>query len=130
HEFIGGRVDILVCNEREASALFGAEDLKVVAAKARALAPLTAVTLSEKGSLLIPRDGEAVAVAAVAPTRLVDTTGAGDAYAAGLLFGLARGFDLARAGALGSLAAAEVISHFGARPEQNLKALASAKGLL
>jgi sugar/nucleoside kinase (ribokinase family) len=66
----------------------------------------------------------------VAPAKLVDTTGAGDAYAAGLLYGLAQGFELARAGALGSLAASEVISHFGARPETSLKKLAQDSGLL
>lgn len=129
-DFVGTHVDVLLCNDREAAALFGDGDLDVIARKAPDLAPLTAVTLSEKGSLLIPRDGAPVRVAAVKPERLVDTTGAGDAYAAGLLLGLAKGFDLARAGALGSLAAAEVISHFGARPEQSLKALATARGLL
>lgn len=129
-DFIGDHVDILLANDREAAALFGSPDLDVIATKARDLAPLTAVTLAEKGSLLIPRDAEVVRIAAVKPDRLVDTTGAGDAYAAGLLLGLAKEFDLARAGALGSLAAAEVISHFGARPEQNLKALAAARGLL
>lgn len=64
------------------------------------------------------------------PDRLVDTTGAGDAYAAGLLFGLARSMPLEKAGALGALAASEVISHFGARPEKNLAELAKAAGLL
>jgi sugar/nucleoside kinase (ribokinase family) len=60
---------------------------------------------------------------------VVDSTGAGDQYAAGLLFGHARGYDLAECGALGSLAAAEVISHMGPRPEQNLRALALTRGL-
>jgi sugar/nucleoside kinase (ribokinase family) len=129
-DFIGAHVDILLANEREAETLFRTSDPAVMAKRARALCPLTAVTFSEKGSLLIPREGDVVKVAAAAPSRLVDTTGAGDAYAAGLLFGLARGFELARAGALGSLAASEVISHFGARPEQSLKALAEKAGLL
>ncbi|WP_428407241.1 adenosine kinase [Hyphococcus sp.] len=129
-QFIPQHVDILLANDREAETLFGSDDLNVIAEKARKLCPLTAVTLSEKGSLLIPRDGDAVKVAAVKPEKLVDTTGAGDAYAAGLLFGLARGFELESAGALGSLAASEVISHFGARPEQSLKALAEKAGLL
>ncbi|MEZ5893557.1 MAG: PfkB family carbohydrate kinase, partial [Parvularculaceae bacterium] len=119
-----------LANDREAETLFGSDDLNVIAEKARKLCPLTAVTLSEKGSILIPRDGDVVKVAAVKPPQLVDTTGAGDAYAAGLLFGLARGFELQSAGALGSLAASEVISHFGARPEQSLKALAEKAGLL
>lgn len=129
-DFIPTHIDILLANDREAEALFGSDDLHVIAERARVLCPLTAVTLSEKGSILIPRDGETVSVDAIAPKALEDTTGAGDAYAAGLLFGLARDFDLARAGALGSLAASEVISHFGARPEENLKALAEKASLL
>lgn len=129
-QFIPQHVDILLANDREAETLFQSDDLDVIADKARKMCPLTAVTLSEKGSMLIPRDGEVVKVDAVKPEKLVDTTGAGDAYAAGLLYGLARGFELESAGALGSLAASEVISHFGARPEQSLKALASKAGLL
>lgn len=130
HDFIAQHVDILLANELEAQALFRSEDLTVIAEKARALAPLTAVTRSEKGSVLIPREGEAVEIKAFSPSALEDTTGAGDAYAAGLLFGLARNFDLARAGALGSLAASEVISHFGARPAESLKDLAQRENLL
>lgn len=130
HEFIGAHVDILLANELEAKALFGSDDLSVIAEKARDLCPLTAVTRSEKGSFLIPREGEPVEIAPVSPVALEDTTGAGDAYAAGLLFGLARGFELSRAGALGSLAASEVISHFGARPAESLKGLAEKHGLL
>jgi sugar/nucleoside kinase (ribokinase family) len=91
---------------------------------------LTAITLSEKGSILIPRDGDVVRVAAVRPERLVDTTGAGDAYAAGLLYGLARGLDLDDCGRLGSIAAAEIISHYGARPQQSLRKLAVDAGVL
>lgn len=129
-EFIGAHVDILLANEVEARALFETDDLDKIIEKARALAPLTAITRSEKGSILVPREGGAVEIEAVRPERLVDTTGAGDAYAAGLLFGLARGFSLARSGALGALAATEAISHFGARPEKNLGDLARAAGLL
>ena len=129
-EFLPEHIDILLANFDEASTLFGSSDLETIAKKARALCPLTAVTLSEKGSVLIPRDGETIAVPAAKPSALVDTTGAGDAYAAGLLFGIARGFDLAHAGSLGSLSAAEVISHYGARPLASLKDLGSAKGLL
>ncbi len=128
--FIRDHVDILLANEREAEALFETLSLREIAKRARELAPLTAVTRSEKGSFLIPEDGDIVEIAAVRPERLVDTTGAGDAYAAGLLFGLARGFDLAQAGALGSLAGAEAISHFGARPQKNLASLAKESGLV
>jgi len=129
-DFIGANVDIVLANDDEAATLFESDDMATITEKARALCPLTAVTRSEKGSVLIPRDGDIVEVPAVTPEKLIDTTGAGDAYAAGFLFGLARGRDLAGAGALGSLAAAEVISHFGARPEKNLADLAKAAGLL
>lgn len=129
-DYIPANIDILLANDREAHALFGSHDIEDIAEKARALCPLTAVTLSEKGSVLIPRNGDPVRIEAIAPVALEDTTGAGDAYAAGLLFGLARDFDLARAGALGSLAASEVISHFGARPATTLKKLAEEAKLL
>jgi sugar/nucleoside kinase (ribokinase family) len=129
-EFIGAHVDILLANEREAETLFKTDRLDEIVTRARKLSPLTAVTRSEKGSILIPRVGDVVEVAAVTPEKLVDTTGAGDAYAAGLLFGLARGFDLKRCGALGALAASEVISHFGARPQKNLARLARGAHLL
>lgn len=128
--FIANHVDILLANDLEASALFGGDDLGRIAEGARALCPLTAVTRSEHGSLLIPKSGAPVEIDAIAPAALEDTTGAGDAYAAGLLFGLAKDFDLARAGALGSLAASEVISHFGARPADQLQTLAQKAGLL
>ena len=129
-DFIRENIDILFANETEATALFGSDDLAVIAEKARATVPLTAVTRSEHGSILIPRDGETVEVAAHKPDALEDTTGAGDAYAAGLLLGLARDYDLPRAGAIGALAAAEVISHFGARPATSLQKLAMEAGLI
>ncbi len=128
--FTKAHVDILLANEREAAALFCTDDLAEIGRKARSLCPLTAVTMSEKGSILIPRDGDVVRIAAVTPERLVDTTGAGDAYAAGLLYGVAQGLSLAACGALGALAAAEIISHFGARPQQNLRKLAVEAGIL
>ena len=128
--FIPEHVDILLANDQEAETLFETSDIGVMAEKARKICDLAAVTLSEKGSVLIPRDGDIVEVAAAPPTELVDTTGAGDAYAAGLLYGLSRGFDLPKAGALGSISASEVISHFGARPEKVLKNLAEEAGLL
>ena len=128
--FTKAHVDVLLANEREAETLFGTADIAEIARKARTLCPLTAVTLSERGSILIPRDGDVVTVPSVAAERLVDTTGAGDAYAAGLLYGVALGIPLALCGALGSLAAAEVISHFGARPQRNLRKLAIEAGLL
>ncbi|MEL6360255.1 MAG: adenosine kinase [Pseudomonadota bacterium] len=128
-DFIGQHVDILLTNELEAQALFGTTVEDAIIEKAKELAPLTAVTQSENGSLLIPRDGEPVKVAAVPPAQLVDTTGAGDAYAAGLLLGLARQMPLETCGRLGSISASEVISHFGARPEVSLQKLAADAGI-
>ncbi|MEO0879894.1 MAG: adenosine kinase [Pseudomonadota bacterium] len=128
--FIENNIDILLANDAEAAALFGSSETGDIADKAREICALTAITHSEKGSVLIPRDGAPVIIDAVKPAQLIDTTGAGDAYAAGLLWGLSNGFPLERAGALGSLAAAEVISHFGARPEEPLKDLAKKAGLL
>jgi sugar/nucleoside kinase (ribokinase family) len=129
-DFVPKHVDILLANDREAEALFGSHETDAIVEKARALAPLVAVTHGARGSVLIPRHGDPVTVPAIAPERLVDTTGAGDAYAAGLLYGLARGLPLDRAGSLGSLAASEVISHFGARPQESLLALARAEDLM
>ena len=128
--FIPNHVDILLTNEIEAQTLFQTDKTDEMIARAREFCPLTAITLSEKGSMIVPRDGEPVHVPAVAPARLEDTTGAGDAFAAGFLFGIARDFDLARAGALGSLAASEVISHMGPRPQQPLLRLAQEADLL
>ena len=91
-------------------------------------APIACVTRSEKGSLVLSNGG-VFEIPAVA-TKVVDTTGAGDQYAAGFLFGYAKGKPLAIAGRLGSLAAAECISHYGARPLVNLAELAAKEGLL
>jgi sugar/nucleoside kinase (ribokinase family) len=87
------------------------------------------VTRGEAGATLV-RGAERREVPADAVERVVDTTGAGDQYAAGFLFGLARGLTLADCGRLGALAAAEVISHLGPRPETDLKTLAASRGLL
>lgn len=129
-EFSKAHIDILLANEQEARTLFGTDNLDEMAKRARKLVPLTAVTMSEKGSILIPRDGDVVHIAPTIPERLVDSTGAGDAYAAGLLFGLAKDLSLEKCGALGSISAAEVISHFGARPQQSLRVLAQNAGIL
>lgn len=128
--FAKAHVDVLLANQREAETLFATDDLDEMTKKARTLCPLVAITMSEKGSILVPREGEIVRIAPVKPERLVDTTGAGDAYAAGLLYGLSQNLSLLKCGSLGALAAAEVISHFGARPQQNLKKLAADAGLL
>ena len=86
------------------------------------------VTRSEKGCVVVSKD-ETVAVPAAPIDKLVDATGAGDLFAAGFLFGLARGRDHKTAARLGALAAAEVIQHIGARPEVSLQDLARQRGL-
>ena len=87
------------------------------------------MTRSEKGCVVVAKD-DIVAVPAQPVAKVVDTTGAGDLFAAGFLFGLTTGADLRRAGALGCLAAAEVIQHVGARPQVSLRDLARTNGLL
>ncbi len=124
---VAGHVDLLFANETEILALYEENDLTAAIAAATHACPTVAVTRSARGSL-ISTAAESVEVAAVA-TDVVDTTGAGDQYAAGFLFGIARGRPLGECGALASLAAAEVISHVGPRPEQNLRALALARGM-
>jgi len=114
-------VDILFANEVEITSLYETNALEDAIEAARADVPLAAITRSEAGSLIL-RGSESVSVPA-APTTVVDTTGAGDAYAAGFLAAYASGNDLAACGRVGSLAAAEVISHFGARPQSDLRTL-------
>jgi len=86
------------------------------------------VTRSEKGCVVVSKD-DAIAVPAFKVEKVVDTTGAGDLFAAGFLFGLVRGAGYETAGRLGALAAAEVIQHIGARPQVSLKELAQQNGL-
>ncbi len=120
---VAGHVDILFANESEILSLYEQDDLGAALDSARKACPVVAVTRSEAGSLIATKD-DTVQVNAIPVERVVDTTGAGDQYAAGFLFAFARGRSLAECGALASLAAAEVISHMGPRPEQNLRALA------
>lgn len=125
---VAGHVDILFSNEHEIKSLYQSDDLGVALEAARKDCPIVAVTRSEHGSL-IAAGAETAQVAAAPVAQVVDTTGAGDQYAAGFLFGYARGHSLAECGALASLAAAEVISHMGPRPETNLRALALKSGI-
>lgn len=124
-ELVAGPVDILFANRAELAALYETDDLSAGVAAVRAEVELGCITLGKNGSLLVTKD-EVVEIAAEDIHPLVDTTGAGDQYAAGVLYGLAKGFDLDRSGFLGSLAAAEVIGHVGARPIQSLRELAGA----
>jgi sugar/nucleoside kinase (ribokinase family) len=125
--FIETQVDLLFANEVEATALFQTDSFDDASAALRERVKLAAVTRSDKGSVIISQ-GERLTVAPEPVEKVVDTTGAGDQYAAGFMFGLSRGRPLQACGALASLAAAEVISHYGPRPQVPLKDLAAAKG--
>jgi sugar/nucleoside kinase (ribokinase family) len=114
-------VDILFANEAEICSLYEANDFEAAAKAAQGEVALAALTRSEAGSLII-RGAETHMIAAQ-PTKLVDSTGAGDAYAAGFLAAYTKGLDLAACGRVGSLAAADIISYYGARPQSNLQAL-------
>ena len=122
-------LDILFANEDEAKALFEEEEFGAVVKKFQAWGGIAAITRSAKGCVVI-KGGEVHEVPAAPVAKVVDTTGAGDQFAAGFLFGMTHGKSLADCGKLGSLAAAEVISHYGARPETSLKALAEKMGLI
>jgi sugar/nucleoside kinase (ribokinase family) len=117
------RVDILFANESEACALWGCDDVGTAIEKARAEVGITCLTLGPKGSVIVT--GDETHVVPAHPVEVVDTTGAGDLYAAGFLYGYTAGLPLPESGRLGSLAASEVISHIGARPEMSLADLAS-----
>jgi len=119
---IEDHIDILFANDAEIMALYQTQDLAAATEAVSASAGIAAITLGKKGSLIVS-GGERVTVHAAPVARVVDTTGAGDLYAAGVLHGLSRGLPLAECGRLGSIAAGEIISHFGARPETPLAGL-------
>jgi sugar/nucleoside kinase (ribokinase family) len=126
--FLETQVDLVFANESEVAALFQTEDFDTAVAALRERVKICAVTRGAEGSV-VAAQGETHAVEAFPVEKVVDTTGAGDQYAAGFMFGLARGRPLEICGRLGSLAAAEVISHYGPRPLVSLKELAASKGL-
>lgn len=121
-----GRIDILFANEDEIGALSGEADFEAAVKAVEAKVPVLVVTRSENGAIAVA-GGERVSVAAEPVAKVVDTTGAGDLFAAGFLAGHARGMTLERSLRMGAIAAAEVISHYGARPEADLKALVDAR---
>jgi sugar/nucleoside kinase (ribokinase family) len=128
-ELIRSGIGVLFANESEITSLYETTSFDEAARKAAHDTPLAVLTRSAKGSLILSK-GETHVIPVSPVAKVVDTTGAGDLYAAGFLYGFASGRDLPTAGRLGSLAAAEIISHVGARPETNLAELAKAKGLI
>src|ERR1700686_131922 len=123
-----GAVDVVFANEAELHSLYQTSDFDTALKQLRVDAKLGVVTRSEKGCVVASKDG-VTAVPAFPIEKMVDTTGAGDLFAAGFLFGLVRNAGYENAGRLGALAAAEVIQHIGARPQVSLKELARQNGL-
>jgi sugar/nucleoside kinase (ribokinase family) len=124
-DLIARHVDILIANEAEICSLYGANELQEAAERVRAEVRIAALTCSADGSLLVTAK-RTHRIEAAPVTRVVDTTGAGDLYAAGLLYGLAHDLPPPACGRLGSLAAAEVLSHYGARSNRPLAPLVDA----
>ena len=122
-DLIKNHVDILFANETEITSLFEVDDFDSALQQARGMCEIAALTRSEKGSVIV-KGQEVHVVDAEKGVKVVDTTGAGDAYAAGFLYAYTQGKDLHTAGKLGGMLAAEVISHYGARAESDLKLLA------
>jgi sugar/nucleoside kinase (ribokinase family) len=124
-----GTVDIVFANSHEIKSLYQTDSFDEALAAIRKDCKLAAVTRSEKGSVIV-RGDETVVIKPTVVSKVVDTTGAGDLYAAGFLFGYTAGLDLKRCGDLGSLAAGLVIQQVGPRPRQNLREEALKAGLL
>jgi sugar/nucleoside kinase (ribokinase family) len=128
-DLIRSGVAVLFANESEILSLYETSSFDDAVARVGRDTRLAVLTRSEKGSVIIS-DGESILVDPEPVKKVVDTTGAGDLYAAGFLFGLAREYDLAAAGRLGSFAASEIIGQLGARPEVKLGHLARMRGLI
>ena len=125
-ELISGHVDILFANEAELTALYETTDFDTAIAQVRSHVELAAITRGARGSVVVAGD-VTTTVAAAPVAQVVDTTGAGDLYAAGFLAGLGFGCDHGTCATMGGIAAGEIISHLGARPEQNLADLVRSK---
>jgi sugar/nucleoside kinase (ribokinase family) len=119
---VSEQVEILFANEAEACALYKKENIEDALPVLANMCELAVVTLGDKGSIIL-HQGERIVIDAKLVGKIVDTTGAGDLYAAGFLYGYTADRDLQECGRIASLAAAEVISHVGSRPQQDLRKL-------
>jgi len=124
-----GKVDIVFANEQEAMSLYETDDFELALDKISADCKLAAVTMSERGAVIV-RGDERVKVPAMLIDELVDTTGAGDLFAAGFLLAYTRGRSLEECGKLGCLAAGIVIQQLGPRPLESMQPMAKAEGLI
>lgn len=127
-QLVKNHIDILFANESEILALYDTGDFETAFSRAQMDCNFVAITRSENGSVLAC-NGEVVRVKAEPIEKVVDTTGAGDLYAAGVLYGIATGRELETCGKLGSMCAFEIISHYGPRPEQSLEQMAKMREL-
>ncbi len=123
-----GLVDIAFANENEAKSLFRTDSIEAAIEGLSAIVPLAVVTRGEKGAIVVNGSGR-VEVPVTPAARVLDTTGAGDLFAAGFLAGYSRGLAHRDCAVMGTIAAAEVIEHYGARPEADLKARVEAAGI-
>jgi sugar/nucleoside kinase (ribokinase family) len=121
-QLLDGDIDILFANEDELKSLYQVDSFDDALQRVQGHCEIAALTRSEKGSVIM-RGNEVHVIDAIPVDPVVDTTGAGDLFASGFLYGLARGHDLKTCGMIAGTAAAEIISHFGARPETSLKKL-------
>lgn len=121
-DLVEGHIDLLFANESEITSLYEVESFDEAVKHVKGHCEIAALTRSEKGSVIVS-GSEIVEVPAAPIDQLIDTTGAGDLYAAGFLYGYTHGKGLAEAGRIASIAAAEVIQHYGARPETALASL-------
>jgi sugar/nucleoside kinase (ribokinase family) len=127
-ELLNGDLDVLFANEEEIMLLFGATDFDAAVSAVEETGVLAALTRGAAGSVVVTSSGP-VAVPAPPVERVVDTTGAGDLFAAGFLYGITNGLEPEQSAKLGCVCAAEVIAHVGARPQADLRALAVGAGL-
>jgi sugar/nucleoside kinase (ribokinase family) len=128
-DLLHGDLDVLFANEDEAMLLFGTDDFDRAVAAVSETGLLGALTRGAKGSVVVSASGP-LAIPAEPVEQVVDTTGAGDLFASGFLYGLTHGLDPERCARLGGLCAAEVITHIGARPQADLRAMAADSGVL
>ena len=128
-DLVHHHIDVLFANEIEIGSLYQTTDFDQAVRAVRGECEIAVLTRSAQGSVVVT-ERDTIAVPAAPVHAVVDTTGAGDLYASGFLYGLTRGRDLKACAGLGSLCAAEIIGHFGARPETSLKELAAKAGLL
>jgi sugar/nucleoside kinase (ribokinase family) len=122
-ELIEREVDVLFANEAEITSLYQVDEFDIALQQVNHHCEIAALTRGAKGAVIVSRDEVHVVDAHPVP-HVEDTTGAGDLYAAGFLYGLTHGYDLGTCGRLGAIAAAEIIGHLGARPETSLAELA------